>query len=269
MRRICYIYGMKRPKVVLENYEQVYDYYEQCQPAILPQKLAYAAISAVLRPRIMYMNGAIDDLDQINSEHLPQIYTFNHLSKFDQLIVGSTLHQIAPDDIGNIRTLGADFNFRWVSIQPNKWLSIPPLIDGMGGIPVYRGINYPDANLRPVHDRMFNCAVNALATGQKIEASYEGEVNKNDPTRLRKFRSGISHIACRAAELLDRDIAITPLAFSYAPQKRRFTNPFNTSVCIGRSLFVQPGSNPDTITRQAQSYLQYPVTLAHELYDVT
>jgi len=263
---------MERPEIAVENYKEVYNYYRQFEQPARVLKLVYAAFNGILHPRVNLADGAQDDLDLIKRETVPHFYIFNHLSRFDYFIFASTLHQIAPDDIGTIRTMGADFNFRWPQHRQLKegrtlQMGAGPITDFTGGIPVFRSMEYPDVDLRPVQEELFNCIRDGLATGQKAAAAPEGKINYDNPATLLRFRSGVAEVIHRTTELLDREAGITPIGFCYKRDLAvRRNKGKNASVHIGRTLFVPPGMEVPTITERARTDLQHAVTTAHELY---
>jgi 1-acyl-sn-glycerol-3-phosphate acyltransferase len=255
---------MKRPKIAVENYREVYNYFRQYDPQARPLQLAYAALNGIFRPRVTFADRAQDDLVRINETQTPHIYYFNHLTNYDGFVINAALHQIAPDDIGNIRTLAADFNFRQLGPLP---IPIPlPVMEAFGLAPVFRHMDYPDVeDMTAVHDESFNYFRDLLVKGEKIAGAQEGETNKtDDPTTLLRTRSGLGIIAYRTAELLDRPVAMTPIAMSYGRHRRAMTNPFKTSIYVGRSLFFPPGTR--SINFHSRTALQYADTMAHELY---
>ncbi len=263
---------MERPEITVENYQEVYDYYRQCEQPARILKLAYAAFNGILHPRVDLAEGTQDDLDRIKDETIPHFCIFNHLSKFDYFIFASTLYQIAPDDIGTIRTMGADFNFRWPQRRQLKekrtfQLGAGRITDYTGGIPVFRSLEYPDVDLHPVQEELFNCIRDSLAAGQKAAAAPEGKINYDNPTTLMKFRSGVAEVVHRTTKLLDREAGITPIGFCYKrdPTVRRNKGK-NASVHIGRTLFVPPGMEVPEITEQARDNLQHAATTAYERY---
>lgn len=258
---------MKRPQVTLENYKEVYDYYRQYEQPSKALKLAYGAFNSMLHPRVTLAEGAQDDLDRIKEESVPHFYIFNHLSRFDYPIFASTLHQVSPDDIGTIRTMGADFNFRWPGFRPNFQLGGGSLLDLIGAIPVFRSIDYPEADLHPVQEELFNCVRDCLAAGKKAAAAPEGKLNKtDDPVTLIRFRSGVAEVISRTTELLDREAAITPYGFCYKKDPAERNKVKNVSVYVGRSLFIPPGMEVPDITEHARAGLQHTAIKAYELY---
>lgn len=258
---------MERPEITVENYKQVYDYYRTVEQPGRVLKLAYAALNGILRPRVDLADGAQADLDRIRDESIPHFYIFNHLSKLDYPIFASTLYQISREDIGHIRTMGADFNFRRPHFRPSFQFGMGSVSDYIGAIPVFRSVDYPDTDLRPVQEELFHCVRDTLAMGQKAAAAPEGTINRtDDPVKLLKFHSGVAEVIFRTTALLDREAGITPMGFCYKldPEKRNKAR--KVSVHVGRSLFVPPGMPVSEITERARADLQHAAIVARELY---
>jgi 1-acyl-sn-glycerol-3-phosphate acyltransferase len=258
---------MERPAITVDNHQAVYDYFSQNELPTGALKIAHSVINRIFDPRVTMAPGAQSDLERIRDEQIPHIYIFNHLSRFDWFIFASTLHQIAPSDVGNVRTMGADFNFHLLKTKGKFWVGGGTLNDHIGGIPVFRSIDYPKRDLTPVQENLFNCVVRNLERGQAAAAAPEGKINEtDDPATLLPFRSGIIEIGQRAANSMGREVAYTPLGTWFGQDRHKKPKIKNVSVYTGRSLFVPPGSGKIAVTDHARNSLQFAVTIARELY---
>lgn len=257
----------ERPEITLDNYSDVYEYYKDYDNDGKILGFAYHAFNKILRPRVSFAPGAKEDLDQINTESKPHIYIFNHLSKWDYFIFAATLDQIAPEDIGNIRTMGADFNFRGPKITPSQ-IQAGPLVDYIGGIPVFRRMDYPDAELHDVQDKLFDCVAHSIISGKKAAAAPEGKINvTNDPTKLLKVHSGVGEVATRAARTLGSDVAITPIGLCYKREKHLTRNKARkTKVFVEKSVLITPEMTANQATELYAESLQRAAMIAYGLY---
>jgi hypothetical protein len=270
---------MERPEITLDNYEEVYEYYPQIELAKKTAKLLYGAIDGIFSPRVLYADQAQDDIDTINENNIPQIFAFNHVIGADGFISPASLHQIAPEAVGNIRILGADFNFR-------EWYG--PLFDNMGGIPLYRRQDYSGPEnaekLRLAKKAMLVCIRKCLVAGQKVAIAPEGEPNYINRAKLRELRSGVGDIAYETAQFTESPVAITPFAISVCAldecmvgasrqrsrglkeSLRQVAEAHKARICVGRSIYVQPDMDVPEIMGHVGDHLQDAVTIAHELY---
>lgn len=249
---------MKPRDINPENYIEVYEYFKEIQPNEGVIKLGYGAFNAVFRPKIFYAAGAREKLNTIQESNSPRIYTFNHLSNYDALISGAILTHIAPDDVGKIRTYGADFNFR-------AWYR--KLAELQGGIPVFRRQDYQDIDLHDVHDALFDTGRDILASGTPMTVLPEGKINTNhDTTRLLKVHSGVGELACRTANLTDAPIHIVTTGMSYGETRTKVRNPFHVSSYTNEPITVEPGDMPGEVTDRVRDSLQHATTSAVQLY---
>lgn len=256
-----------RPPITVDNYQQVYEYFEDYDNDGKVLGFAYGAINKLLHPRISENPQARPDAEHIAATNTPHIYIFNHLSKWDYFLFASYLHQKAPSDIGNIRTMGADFNFRGPKITAGE-VQVGPLVDYIGGIPVFRSQDYPERDLRPVQEELFNCVARSLVKGHKVAAAPEGKIYVTDnPIQLLKFRSGVAEVAMRAAHILDSEVAITPMGFCYKRDVRQAKNKGkNARIYVEQSVYATPDMTVPQITDMAREKLQQAAAIAYGLY---
>lgn len=257
----------QRPPITVDNYQQVYEYFEDYCNDGKVLSFAYSAINKILHPRISENPQARLDAEHITANNTPHIYIFNHLSKWDYFLFASYLHQKAPGDIGNIRTMGADFNFRGPKISASE-IQVGPLVDYIGAVPVFRSQDYPSVDLHPVQEELFNCVARSLVKGHKVAAAPEGKINVTEnPMQLLKFRSGIAEVAMRASHMLDSEVAITPIGFCYKRDIHQLKNKGkNARIYVEQSVYATPDMTVPQITEAAREKLQQAAAVAYGLY---
>ncbi len=92
-----------------------------------------------------------------------------------------------------------------------------PVLRAMGGIPVHRREDDPDAMHR--NEEMFRSAVDALHGGGAIQIYPEGK--SHSETRLAEFRTGTARIALQAEEGADwgLGLSIVPVGITYSAKE--------------------------------------------------
>ncbi len=257
---------MQEPRIALDNYKEVYDYFRDVQLPTGKLKKGYSFLNAIFEPRVSYADDASQDLVQINENEYPHIYAFNHRSNWDSVVIPSILHQIAPQDVGNLR-----------GMTNSKALSLLRFIaEPMGSIPVFIKGHYRDQpellNMLPdAQNEMFDTfACTETELRQKIYGCPEGEYNKHGPAdSLTTVRRGMAEIACRIAQTKS-PVAITPTAFAYGTRNWKYARclkyPFNTSAYVERSILVEPDMSSAQVTELLRTRLLCAVQNAVALY---
>jgi 1-acyl-sn-glycerol-3-phosphate acyltransferase len=209
------------------------------------------------------------EMDSIRDRDCHHIYILNHRNDWDGYIFLSVFRQIAQYDIGNIRGM--------VTVLCFENIFMSRIYRGAGLIPVFlkahlvkskRHRNHPERlELVPAaNESMFNCLTYIQTEHrQKIFIYPEGMFNTGAPDTLLPVRKGAAEIARRVAEL-DGPVAITTIGVAYGKKKRRIVNPRNTSVFVGRPIFVEPGMTTDEITELIRIRLLSSVKKAVALY---
>lgn len=238
----------QKPKYTLEEHSAAYDYCRDQRPPRWPMRLAYAALDAFYRTNIEFAERAQNDLEQVNRDGLPHVYVFNHLTT-DHFIVGSIMHQIAPQDVGNIRVLGNN-----VTLQ-----NVRPIADMAGAVPVYRQKDFPD-NLQAAgqtYPELYDCCYDLQRQGYKISLHPEGDTNKKNPLEMTEVKKGAAVIALRSAPS-----AITPIGYSYGPTNLDDPKRGRVFARVERTIFVTSDQTVEQITRRVRTALQSAVVAA-------
>lgn len=241
----------QKPGLTRQNYLDVYEHCRNQKPSKSFVRLGYAALDAIYRVNVDYAEGAQEDLERIDHDGLPHIYAFNHLTT-DHYVVGSVLHQVAPQDVGNIRVLGNDITLRHVQ----------KLSDAVGAIPVARRIDHDDPEtVELCKDELVNCCEDIMLSGYKLSIHPEGDTNRKDPIYMGKVKQGAALIALRMAPS-----AITPIGYTYGPDNLSKPRKGHVFAHVEPTIFVNPGDTVEQTTRRIGDSLQHAVFLASAYY---
>lgn len=277
---------MAKPKVSLENYQEVYDWYEQYRQPQAVTKLAYAALDRMYKPAVHFAPGAQHERDELRSYGTPQIFVFNHLTNtVDQFVASAIAHQVVPEDVGNTRVLAKDEMFH--SLKPGHKVvnkAARNFVDMMGAVPVFRKKNYSQISgtvdlgqddvsyeLQIQHDRvdaasaaMLASTGNMVAAGQNLAVFAEGSYNKVDPQVVQKLRPGFARTALHAIAQGRQEVAITPIGMSFGAKLGEL-NPKKAVAVVGPSLFISSSEAEELIMDATAASLQDAVTVANEV----
>ncbi len=276
---------MAKPKVSLENYQVVYDWYEQYRQPRAVTKLAYAALDRMYKPVVHYAPDALHELSELRRYETPQVFVFNHLTNtVDQFVASAIAHQIVPEDVGNTRVLAKDEMFH--SLKPgHKFVNKAArnFVDMMGAVPVFRKKNYSKVSgntgleeeaayeLQIQHEQvdaatsaLIASTGNMIAAGQNLAVFAEGSYNKADPQVVQKLRPGFARTALHAIAQGRQEVAITPIGMSFGPKLGEL-NPKKAVAVVGSSLFVSSIEAEDLLMQATARSLQDAVTVANEV----
>lgn len=265
---------MKRPKIHIENYQAVYDWYRTYQQPRPIAKLAYAGLNRYFKPVVHLMDGVADELSDLRHSDTPQILVLNHPTNHsDQYVASAVLHQIMPHAVGRTRVLAKNELFRGAKL---------PFINIMGAIPTFRkkdhmkdAESYLDDEERHQHmltqsnlvddanEYMMQTVGSIVASGQSLGVFGEGTHNKTDPYILQKLRPGFARIALYSA-LEGTSPVITPIAMSYG-QTIDSLNPKKATIVVMPSRSVTTMDSIDNIVDDTRVSLQTALTQAHEI----
>ena len=246
---------MKRPEVILNNYQAVYDWYQQYRQPRPITKLAYAALDLYYKPDLYFAEGAREEFDQFQSDGTPQIFVFNHLTnKHDQFVASAVAHLMIPEDVGRTRVLAKDELFRGAQGR---------FVNLMGAVPTFRKKDHA-VNIETVdraNDTMLATMGTIVAAGENIAVFGEGTHNKVDPTKLQKLRPGFARIALHAYSL-GANVAVTPIGMSFG-QSLDSLDPRKAAVVIAPSIRVEGSDTIETLVDDTRDLLQTAIDHAN------
>lgn len=254
------MYHMKRPEVTLDNYQAVYDWYQQYRQPRPLTKLAYAALNRMYKPSVYYSDGAEDQFDEFRIDNTSQIFVFNHLTnKHDQFVASAVAHQMIPEDVGRTRVLAKDELFHGVQGR---------FVNLMGAVPTFRKKDHV-AGVETVdraNDAMFAALGAIVAGGENVAVFGEGTHNKADPTKLQKLRPGFARIALHAYNI-GANVAITPIGMSFGPTIDSL-NPKQASVIVAPSVRVEYTDTINTLLDVTRDSLQTAIDYANAVHSL-
>lgn len=265
---------MIQPKVRIENYEAVYDWYRQYRQPEQTAKLAYGALHNYYRPDVHISEEVRDIQSDLRRRNTPQILVPNHITNNrDQYLASATLHELAPHTVGHTRVLAKDELFHWPKL---------PVIRMMGGIPTFRSkdhIKGTEDEMDPesleqllaqqrelvnnANEYMIHSTSRIVANGEGLGVFIEGTHNKVNPTVLQKIRPGFAHIAMRSV-LYGTDPVITPIGMSYG-QTIETLNPKQATIVVMPSVPVSKKDTVEGLMNTTRASLQTAVTLANDI----
>lgn len=238
-----------RPKVTLENSEEVYQFYTDYRPNKIANRLGHLGMSLAFRPRVSYDPGAPEAITEMLQSGTRILMAINHLRFIDQFTIASMAQRekVLRPMTGN------------TFIPAKKSLYNPALrygLDIMGAVPTFRAkdVLNRDGSVDEVKTlprklatkRLIATSIERINDGNHMAIFPEGTRNDEedaDVTRLQRLSPGIGIIACG----LDQDVnyALLPVGMFYG----RHGEPTKTNhpyVHIGRPI-PGPFSSPNEV----------------------
>ncbi|MFD3510678.1 lysophospholipid acyltransferase family protein [Nocardia sp. NPDC058666] len=246
---------MPVPEVLLDDNDAVYDYYLRHQQNRWKALASYAVLARRFRPRVMFADGAKQQLTALIRSGRPVIYAINHLSTSDPYTVAATAWR-SPlrSKIGRVRVLAKDELF----VEPEQRRKV----DMMGGIPVFRGKDHGIRAVNAAGQRMMDVCAQRLVAGDHLAIFPEGTCNEVDHTKVQAVGSGIGHIAFRAAKL-DAAPALVAIGMNYGQHAPSAVGPSAAEVVSGVAYFRAPilelPQRPGDIAKLVKDELQLAV----------
>ncbi|MFF0492099.1 lysophospholipid acyltransferase family protein [Nocardia sp. NPDC004068] len=253
---------MRRPEVLLENSDAVYDFYRDHQQNRAQAWAAYWLLGRRYRPRVSFAPGARKRLRELIAQGRPLLIAINHLSQLDPYTVAATAWRSSLRPvIGRTRVLAKDELFTDPDLRSR--------IEMMGGIPVFRGKDHGVRAVNAAGQRMIDICAERMSRGDGVAVFPEGTCNTVDPTRLQPLGTGIGHIAFRAKKL-GAAPALVSLGLSYGPRPDPTAEPTKAEVRSASFYFGVPvpdlPTKPAEITRVVREELQAAVDGAVAAY---
>ncbi|GGL38813.1 lysophospholipid acyltransferase family protein [Nocardia jinanensis] len=233
---------MRPPEVLLDNSDDVYEFYREHRQNRLQAMGAYALLGRRYRPRVGYAAGAREAIHELIRSRTPLLIAVNHLSQLDPytLAAAAWRSELRPI-IGRTRVLAKDELFEQIKLRRR--------IDMMGGIPVFRGSDHGLRAVNAAGQRMMDICAERLAFGDSLAIFPEGTCNDVDPAQVQAVGTGIGHIAFRTAKLGARP-ALVSLGLSYGPRADPAVAPTKEEVKSASFHFGVP--HTDLPTRPAE-----------------
>lgn len=243
---------MRPPEVLLDNSDEVYDFYREHRQNRLQAMGAYALLGRRYRPRVGYAAGAREAIGALIRSRTPLLVAVNHLSRLDPytLAAAAWRSELRPI-IGRTRVLAKDELFEQAKLRRR--------IDMMGGIPVFRGRDHGLRAVNAAGQRMMDICAERLAAGDSLAIFPEGTCNYVDPAQVQAVGTGIGHIAFRTARSGVRPTLLC-LGLSYGPRPDPAVEPTKEEAKYASFHFTVPRTElparPAEIARLVRDDLQ-------------
>lgn len=238
---------MTPPRIELENYEAVYDYYEQQSPNQRNARFLHRLFGNIYRPDAQFEEGAEDKINDHFTQGNNVIVAANHLSTSDPLVLASIVHNedaLHPLN-GSAYILGKAPIFK---VKP-----IRPFIDNFVAVPTFRGKDVAKLDMPEEEKKAWRLKATRRMLDLCVAKGNEGYNVAIFPQGTRgeeaRARPGIGHIA----HGLDRpeDFLVLPIGIAYNEQKKLDLKP---NVHIGMPFEL--GSDPIQFTDEVDARLR-------------
>jgi len=245
---------MSRPEVLLQNYDALYNFYEQYEQNQLFARFGHFVLGQMYKPQVSYAEDGFaqeairNELDEDRRLALAA----NHLTDADQYALMSLIQRekVFHPFIGNSFMAAKASLF---TRPPSKGgLVLRRALDGMGGIPVFRteDVEYQDAETpteitklqQLARSRADDVQVARLKRGRHGANFLEGTRNRVDQTQVQPLKKGFAHTVSRAAK--DVGVFIVPIGMYYGEpenyDKLDIPNKYSPNIRIGMPIRVDP-----------------------------
>lgn len=268
---------MSRPRVSLENYREVYDYYEQHTQSPTFARLGHALLSKLYRPTITFAQGGVAERairDEIGAG-TRLIISPNHLTGDDQYVVVSVAQKEPVLHPLRGHTFIPAEPSLFTRAQHKGGALLRRAVDGLGAIPIVRleDLRRQGVTITPEIEELHKKAIlmadeveisKLVNQGAHMAGFWEGTRNRTDHTTVQPLKKGIGHTACKAAEQVD--ISIVPVGIYYGGEPtdyRKLDVPqkYTPHVHIGMPLRVET-ANPGELIRLVYPAMQDCVNAA-------
>lgn len=251
---------MTKPEVMLENYQQIYDYYGSRRPNVYANKILHTFLGAIIRPQITFDLGAKEELSRLLETQTTLILASNHTSNFDPPTIAAMAQRekIMRPMRGNTSVMSKQSLFKW---------PLRSIIDQLYAIPTFRtgDVERSDGTVdaerttlqRAASQEVQDMSVRLLDSGIHMAIFPEGTRNKNDPSEVQPLKRGLGDIACRVSS--ETALAIVPVGIHYTSEDTR-TN-FTPAVHLGAPVHG-PFDDASHVTALMQHELQTAVDTA-------
>jgi 1-acyl-sn-glycerol-3-phosphate acyltransferase len=123
---------MHRPRVRLDNYDKVYDFYRQYAPGDNTARMLHGVIKRLFRPQVMFVGDAQPAIERLLSDGRTLVLAANHLNVLDPFnLVAAVCHDPVLRPIAQNVFIPAKSGVQAVPV-------IRHLVDSLGAVPVFR-----------------------------------------------------------------------------------------------------------------------------------
>jgi hypothetical protein len=235
---------MTKPEVTLENYEAVYNFYEDYRPKPEDVQKIYSKVGKIFRPNVEYAYGAQEIIaDALNTGHR-LIIVSNHVNYCDPPNIAALAEreQLLNTIVGN--------TFIPARADLFKHDKLRNAIDDLGAIPIIRAktIDREDrernALRRKATERYLGCCVTKISEGQHMAIFPEGTRNLDKKQLLLPVKDGLAKVI----EQIDPDIPLALVAVGIKYRERSLRGCTNPDMYIDIPSY-QFGISQEDMTR--------------------
>jgi 1-acyl-sn-glycerol-3-phosphate acyltransferase len=251
------MHTLRRPKIELQNYENVYRYYRTHEPNSATSWFGYHAMDMMMSPVVTYEPGAEDDIHDHMASGGLMVMEPNHQLDTDQYVIAALA---ASEPL--LRPLqGRTYVLTRPDI-PGSNLFIRLGVDTMGAIPAWREKDDRD---KTEEARLLRADATALLLDTCVHRMInlrnhgalfaEGTRNTGDVSQLLRFRHGASNIILSATQQ-GADVLALTIAVHYPENDKKIRR--HASVRIGRLVRNAPTTREEATnyTTRVQSAVQ-------------
>lgn len=282
---------MSRPQISLENYEQVYEFYQDYEQNQRFAKLAHFVMGALFRPSVSFEDGSdgasVAEVFAENEQHI--IIAANHLSNFDPPVLLS----LAQREKALRPLIGHTSIPTKAPISTQPWYKGGPAlrwtVDNLGSIPLYRKkdlvkqaakdsgyTSVPGKTLkipRAVEDLKNKALIRAdeaqvtklKRPGQHGAGFPEGERNTVNHRVVQELRPGFAKTVCSVAS--EVPMFVLPVGLYYRGEPKNYKKGdvphlLTPNIHVGLPMLVEADTKPDDFNAILRPILQGCVDVA-------
>lgn len=212
LRRWYILLTMKRPKVALDNYKDLYEFYKNHRQGKRAAKFLHGIMGIAFAPEVTYAVGAKEQIEKTFESGRTIVLASNHVRAIDPCIIAAL--PVREPTFSPL--LGNTFIPSKKSIQAKP--VVRRVVDGLGAVPVFRKKDIKteaDKKYMSGASRMFlKTVLERMNEGQNMALFPEGERNTGDPSRVQQLQAGIGLMVCTVSKV--EQPTIVPMGISYA-----------------------------------------------------
>lgn len=203
----------KRPEIKLENYRDVYDYFEASRLKPRFNAAIFRAARALYAPIVQYDQQTWDAIAEQHEQGKAALIAMNHPSYHDPFVAAATMNTLEHPALQEFTGYAKDSLFRG---------PVRPIFEYTGCVPVFRKKTYSTLNNKgylEMNDRLHNLAVHRIREGRTVAILPEGtrsHPDERDQLKLGSIKAGIARLAAAAT---DERSYIIPIGIRYRHDK--------------------------------------------------
>ena len=259
---------MKRPDVELDNYQAVYDYYENHDQNKAFARFAHKALGAVYRPKISMDDNVEDVLNEEIKSGSRIVVAPNHITSDDQYLVVSIAEKI--------KSLHPLRGNTFIPSEPSlftrpgiKGKLLRNAVDELGAIPTFRLEDLRRKNVEVTEDIKETHRLSMLKASQTQESKLirgshmagflEGTRNRVNHQEVQPFKKGMGHTILKASE--QANVLILPVGMYYGGEPDDYIKPkvpskYQPTVHLGTPINVKDFKDVDEMIAAVHPVMQ-------------